>query len=135
MCILLFAARIPLEHFASVHLKLIFSASNKNKKRTSTLFKKTREMGCCASLAKITSILLLVFSVYWYHVLYAGPFTPLTCTLFKVNCIDPAIEGTVAAGYEQVREKFENNFKDGNDIGSCVVTYGSYTFVKNRNVI
>ncbi|KAJ1569224.1 hypothetical protein HK096_003816 [Nowakowskiella sp. JEL0078] len=51
------------------------------------------------------------------------PHFPLTCNLFNWRCLDWPMSGYVAPGYELVKEAFENNFKDGLEVGASFAAY------------
>ncbi|KAJ3061227.1 hypothetical protein HK102_009189, partial [Quaeritorhiza haematococci] len=73
----------------------------------------------------VSAILIAVLAVLITRFYTAGIFTPRSCafTFNLVGCPTWPVHGFVAEGFESVKEAFEENFLDGNEVGASFVAY------------
>src|SRR6266542_1745874 len=74
-------------------------------------------------LFSLTLPIILCFLTYQYT--YAGPFLPLSCQLFSLNCpkaID-TLDGFVEPEFSEIKRIFIKNIESGLEVGASVTIY------------
>ncbi|RHZ76025.1 hypothetical protein Glove_208g42 [Diversispora epigaea] len=69
----------------------------------------------------IFSQLFLTFTIYRYYI--AGPFLPFSCQVIGLGCPNIKINGFASPEFGKVQKIFEDNFKNGLDVGAGVSVY------------
>ncbi|KND01753.1 uncharacterized protein SPPG_03546 [Spizellomyces punctatus DAOM BR117] len=82
------------------------------------------------SLRSQLPLLLSISLGLLYRHVTTGPYHPHTCALFNLNCPEYPISGRVERGFEGVREAFERNFKEGEEVGA-----GFYAWMDGKPVV
>jgi CubicO group peptidase (beta-lactamase class C family) len=74
-------------------------------------------------MARAIGFLLPVIAWVIFRILDKHDFTPFSCTLLNVNCPVANSSGFVAPNFSKIRQLFEDNFANGDDIGAGVAIY------------
>ncbi|CAB4410815.1 unnamed protein product [Rhizophagus irregularis] len=66
---------------------------------------------------------LIIFLMYQY--IYSGPFYPLSCQLFSLNCpkASDTLTGFVDPEFSEIKNIFKKNIESGSEIGASVTIY------------
>ncbi|RIA94588.1 beta-lactamase/transpeptidase-like protein [Glomus cerebriforme] len=76
-----------------------------------------------STLLSLTIPLILGFLIYQYT--YSGPFLPLSCQLFQLNCpkASDTLVGFVDPEFSKVKNIFIKNIESGSEVGASVTIY------------
>src|SRR5579871_5494477 len=66
---------------------------------------------------------LIIFFIYQYT--YSGPFLPLSCQLFLLNCpkASDTVIGFVEPEFSEIKKIFAKNIESGSEMGASVTIY------------
>src|SRR3954451_23435731 len=67
----------------------------------------------------------LILGVLTYQYIYAGPFHPLSCQLFSLNCpkARDTLSGFVEPEFSEIKNIFIKNLESGLEVGASVTIY------------